>query len=213
MRPPQLDERLTAAAALFSACDLGADIGADHGRLSCALLQSGQCKRMIVTDISANSLQKARDLLDKHGLSHRADFRQADGLAALMGDRPQCVAICGMGGRLISGMLARDAALLRGAVLVLCAHTDGAFLRRTLCDIGYRIDDERIARAAGRYYILMRAVPGLAQYTDKELYLGPALIREKPALWLDYLTWRRGVVARGMGHETRLQWIEEELHT
>ena len=32
MRLPSLDDRLSRAAAMFPACDYGADIGADHGR-------------------------------------------------------------------------------------------------------------------------------------------------------------------------------------
>ena len=69
MRLPALDERLACAAALFPACEYGADIGADHGRLSCALLASGKCRRMCVADISAESLEKAKRLLRLHGLA------------------------------------------------------------------------------------------------------------------------------------------------
>ena len=60
---PQLDARLQAVAALFTPCETGADIGADHGKLSCYLLAHNICKKMIVTDISAGSLSKAKQLL------------------------------------------------------------------------------------------------------------------------------------------------------
>ena len=59
MRIPHMDERLSAAADLFPACAYGADIGADHGRLSCYLLTKERCHRMCVADISADSLEKA----------------------------------------------------------------------------------------------------------------------------------------------------------
>ena len=165
MRYPQLDDRLQAAADLFPVCAYGADIGADHGRLSCHLLHSGKCARMIVSDISAESLAKAQALLALHELADRADFCVADGLNALRG-RPnvQCAVMCGMGGRLISQILHGGCGLLQGAALVLSSHTDIPLVRQTLMQIGYAITAERIVRAKGRFYVLMRAEPGNAHY-------------------------------------------------
>ena len=135
MRLPTLDERLQAAADLFTACDIGADIGADHGRLSCYLLHHQVCGRMIVSDVSADSLMKARRLLALHGLDERADFRVADGLDTL--DAPvNCLAICGMGGRLMGDILLRGRQKLQGASLVLSCHTEIPLLRQILSRIG-----------------------------------------------------------------------------
>lgn len=210
MRYPQLDERLQAAADLFTACDTGADIGADHGRLSCYLLYKNICRHMIVGDISAESLSKAKQLLTLHGLSERADFRVADGLAALTYP-VQCAAICGMGGRLMSGILREGAKNLQEASLVLSCHTEIPLVRETLSDMNYHICEERLVRAKGRYYIVMRAEPGKKTYTEKELYLGPGLLSRHPSLWREYLQWREGVVSCEIGHETQLNWIREEL--
>ena len=210
MRCPKLDERLQAAAGLFTACALGADIGADHGRLSCYLLQHDICKRMIVSDVSAASLEKAKALLQLHGLNSRAVFRAADGLSALE-ESAQCVAVCGMGGRLMRSILLNGQQKLEGAALVLSCHTDIPLVRKTLADIGYHITEERLVRARARYYVVMRAEAGAAQYAEKELYLGPLLMRLRPPLWQEYLRWREGVVACEKGHETQLTWIREEL--
>ena len=212
MRYPQLDDRLQAAADLFPVCAYGADIGADHGRLSCHLLHSGKCARVIVSDISAESLAKAQALLALHELADRADFCVADGLNALRG-RPnvQCAVMCGMGGRLISQILRDGCGLLQGAALVLSSHTDIPLVRQTLMQIGYAITAECIVRAKGRFYVLMRAEPGNAHYTERELYLGPALLDNPPPLWQDYLRWREGVVACEAVHERQLAWIREEL--
>ena len=210
VRTPQLDERLQAAADLFAACGTGADIGADHGRLSCYLLAHDQCRRMIVADISADSLAKARRLLTLHHLEDRADFRVADGLAALH-ENVDCVAICGMGGRVMADILERGQQRLHGAALVLSCHTEIPLLRAALVRLGYHLCAERLVRAKGRFYIVLRAEPGQACYTEKELYLGPVLLREKPALWHSYLHWREGVVSCEQGHEKQLQWIREEM--
>ena len=94
-----LDKRLSAVAGLFPVCKYGVDIGADHGRLACWLLGQGICQRMIISDISPDSLNKARRLLARHGLHNRADFVVADGLAAVT-KRVDTVVIAGIGGDL-----------------------------------------------------------------------------------------------------------------
>lgn len=210
MRLPSLDERLQEAANLFTACDIGADIGADHGRLSCYLLHHEICKRMIVSDISADSLSKAQRLLRIHGMEDRARFRVADGLNALQ-EPVQCLAICGMGGRLVSEILSEGQGKLQGAALVLSCHTEIPLLRQTICEIGYHLDEERLVRAKNRFYIVMRALPGAISYHEKELYLGPLLMRQRPALWMEYLRWREGVVGCEAGHQKQLNWIREEI--
>ena len=211
MRLPSLDERLQAAADLFTACDTGADIGADHGRLSCYLLHHQICGQMIVADISADSLAKAQRLLKLHGLFNRADFRAADGLDALKNKRAQCIAICGMGGRLMSRILLNGKSRLQGADLVLSSHTEIPLVRSAICEIGYHIHQEKLVRAKGRYYVVMKAVPGPQTYTEKELYLGPILMRQQPELWQPYLLWREGVVACEQEHDMQLRWIREEI--
>lgn len=212
MRYPQLDERLQAAADLFPACERGADIGADHGRLSCYLLHSGKCRHMLVSDISADSLAKAQRLLTLHGLDHQSEFAVADGLNVLREYGPvQCAAICGMGGRLVAQILQQGQSLLQDAALVLSSHTDIPLVRQTLMQMDYAIVDERIVHAKGRFYVLMRAEAGKAHYTARELYLGPRLLAGNQPLWHQYLCWREGVVACEAGHDEQLAWIREEL--
>ena len=210
MRYPSLDARLQAAADLFTACDTGADIGADHGRLSCYLLHTDRCRRMVVADISADSLAKAQRLLTLHGLDDRADFRVADGLSAL--EAPVgCIAICGMGGRLMGEILKRGRDQLQDADLVLSCHTEIPLLRTTLMEIGYHIDTERLVRAKNRFYIVIKALPGAIRYTEKEIYLGPVLLQGREPLWQEYLQWRAGVVSCEQGNDQQLEWIREEL--
>lgn len=211
MRLPALDERLQAAADLFTACDIGADIGADHGRLSCYLLHHNICRRMIVSDISADSLAKAQRLLALHGVSDRADFVVSDGLNALR-TPVACAAICGMGGRLVSDILLQGRDRLQQASLILSCHTEIPLLRETILNIGYHLAQERLVRAHNRFYIIMRAEPGETCYSEKERYLGPLLMQQKPALWCQYLQWREGVVSCEKGHGKQLEWIREELH-
>ena len=90
---PRLDTRLNCIAEEVPACNLAADIGADHGKLSCWLLASGRVQRMIVSDISKVSRDKARDLFIRHEVMDRVTLLGADGLHAIAGSRPDVVII------------------------------------------------------------------------------------------------------------------------
>ncbi len=209
--PFLLDDRLSRAASLFPACAYGADIGADHGRLSCYLLLNNICERMCVADISAPSLRKAQELLSRHGLSERADIRVGDGLNVL--ERPaDAIAVLGMGGHTICGILTGGAEKLQRATLVLSAHTDVHLVRQTLMDLVYRIDREDIAYAAGRYYVVLRAVPGRESMGEKQLLLGPRLTESAPEHYEKYLAWRISIASRKCTEEGRreLNWLKEE---
>ena len=59
-----------------------ADIGCDHGRLACALLQRG-APWITAVDISALSLDKARRLAETLSVGDRMIARQGDGLEGL----------------------------------------------------------------------------------------------------------------------------------
>lgn len=208
---PALDERLMAAARCFRNGCVGADIGADHGRLSCYLLARNICSHMIVSDISAKALVKAKTLLERHGLASRATFMVADGFEAIA-NPVGTVAVMGMGGAAISGMLAR-ANRLGTANLVLSAHTGQPALRKALCDAGYILSGEQVVRSAGRFYTVMDARRGAADYSPRQLYIGPGLWAATAAELTAYLQWRLGVTAAERNQQTvqHLVWLKEEI--
>ena len=181
-----LDERLALAAALFQPCSLGADIGTDHGLLPCALLEQGICERMILSDVSPKALAHARAEVARRRLGDRADLVCADGLDGL--DRPcGCVSITGMGGRTITEILRRGKDRLRGAVLVLCAHTEQPEARACLQSVGYRIVREEPCLCNGHAYVLWRAEPGEMRLSPMELLCGRELFDSDSPMLQPYL--------------------------
>lgn len=210
---PALGPRQEAICALVPRVDTGAEIGADHGITAAHLLARGVCGRMVVSDISAASLDKARRLFMFHALEARADFRVADGLDALEGMPAGAVVIAGLGGLTVRDILARGLHRLRGAALVLQPQSDIDALRAWLAQNGYRIDAERLAREGRRFYVALRAVPGMASYDERALLLGPCLLRERPGEWQAYLRWMNGVLSRVRDRDVsaQMKWIEEEM--
>lgn len=208
LRLPRLDERLRCIAEQVPVCDLAADIGADHGKLACYLLAKGICRRMIVSDISEDSLNKSRRLLTLHGLSTRADLVVADGLDAVSSP-VSAVIIAGMGGKTIADII-RKHEKIGDARLIISAHTDMHTLREKLYEYGFFFEKEIVLRAGGRYYTVMTARKGAADYTPKDLYIGVNLRGE---CTIDYLMWRQKVVGawRGRENDLYLQWLGEAI--
>lgn len=209
-RVPLLDTRLLCIAGLVPTCDIAADIGADHGRLSCHLLANNICRHMIVSDISPDSLSKSRHLLALHSLDHRADFVVADGLDAIMNPPVDAVVIAGMGGRTIADILKKHDRI-GNAKLIVSAHTDNYLLRQRLFEYGFCFEEEVVIRSNGRFYTVLTARRGQCNYTQRELYIGPTLSGD---CLLDYLEWRKNVVGicRDRASKLHLGWLIEEIN-
>ena len=192
-----LDPRLSMIADLVGRCACCADIGCDHGRLGAFLLQSGQCRRVQLTDISEPSLDKARRLIHGLGLTDRVRFSVGDGLAALEGT-PDTVVIAGMGGATIADILSEGGDRLGGARLVLQPNVAAPRLRQALCRLGYAVTDERVARDGRRCYVVLRAEPGKADYSLEQLIVGPVLLERMPEELAPYAAFRLRVAQKAL---------------
>ena len=190
----QLDARLSLAYDLYDPCELAADIGTDHAHLPAALLQRGRCQHMILTDLSESALKNARDTIILCRLSDRADLRAGNGLQPLREETCGMISITGMGGHTVHDILLDGRDKLRGASLVLSAHTDLPLIREAVCRIGYHLDREEPCFSAGRYYLVLRARPGVRPLTPREIRLGGPLFGSSSPWLIPYLTRRREVL-------------------
>lgn len=192
-----LDARLSGVAALLGKCGIYADIGCDHGRLGAYLLQTDRVRRAVLTDISEESLKKARRLIGLLGLSSAVDFRVGDGAKAL--DMPvDAAVIAGMGGATIAGIVGEGRDRLAGARLVMQPNVAAMELRQALCTCGYRITDERVAPDGRRNYLIIAAEPGDAAYDERELVVGPVLLRTLPETLAPYAAFRLRVLKKAL---------------
>lgn len=184
----QLDPRLSTVYQLYEDCDLAADIGTDHAHLPAALLQRGRCQHMILTDVSPDALNNARCEINRCGLADRADLRLGDGLSPLKAcETCRVISITGMGGRTIREILLSGHEKLHGASLILSAHTDWHLIRQALHQIGYHPDAEEPCFDNGRYYLVIRAVPGTGNPNPLELRLGGQLFRSGSPVLVPFL--------------------------
>jgi tRNA (adenine22-N1)-methyltransferase len=194
LHPVSLDARLSLVYDLYDACDLAADIGTDHARLPAALLQRGRCCRMILTDISPDALENARREIIHCGLSDKADLRLGDGLSPIT-EPCDVISITGMGGQTIRSILLSGRDRLQNASLVISAHTDWHMIRQTIMDIGYHLDREEPCYASGRYYLVLRARPGLVSLSGREIRLGGPLFESRSPVLPRFLERRRQILS------------------
>ena len=85
-------------------CDSFADVGCDHGFIAEKMILSGKCSNVTITDISAKSLQKAKNLLKKHIENGVVNAICTDGLKGVS-NKTETVLIAGMGGEEIVSIM------------------------------------------------------------------------------------------------------------
>ncbi len=192
-----LDPRLSAIAEMLGSCDCCADIGSDHGRLGAFLLQNHRCKRAVLTDISADSLAKARKLVALVGVEARCDFRVGDGALAL--DSPvDAAVIAGMGGETIAEIVENAQGRLDGARLIVQPNVAAPELRARLNAAGWRIEDEELARDGRRIYLILAAALGEQALSAREVEVGPLLLAKRHPLLGDYAAFRLRVDGKAL---------------
>ncbi|MEA4938784.1 MAG: class I SAM-dependent methyltransferase [Christensenella sp.] len=145
-------ERLACAMELLSGARVVADVGCDHGRLSCALVQRDLVQRCIAIDVSAPSLGKAARLACQIGAQDRVETRLGDGLAPLETGEAEALAILGMGGTLMARILDVVPPLKGARLCVLQPMRAAEDIRRWLYERNYPVLDDRVVFEAGRYY-------------------------------------------------------------
>ena len=98
------------------------------------------------------------------GLTDRIDCRLGDGLTCIQAGEVDGAVICGMGGPLMVKILQNSYEVWQSLhFAVLQPQSEAGILRRYLYQHGWHIEDERLVIDDGRFYEMMRAVPGQAR--------------------------------------------------
>lgn len=191
-----------------------ADVGCDHGRLSCSLILSGKAEVVFAADISAPSLSKAGELAKLIGIEDRIQLRLGDGLLPITGDDVQGVVMSGMGGPLILDILeASPETAEKLEYMVLSPQKYPERVRKYLNEKGWTVEKECIIEEAGKYYPVMLVKKGKDDvYTDAELLTGRNVRYD--ADYEKYLRYKIGFwenVAEGVSDEALIADIQEKL--
>lgn len=144
------------------------DIGTDHGLVPLYLAKNNISKDIIATDISAKSLKKLEDKLDKN-LENIIKTEVCDGLDGIDIKENQIAIIAGMGAITIIDILSNDIDKVRNLDYVICEGNIGnEKLRRFLNENNFIIDRDFLIKDGRKHYDIIRFKNG----KDRRLSLG-----------------------------------------
>lgn len=185
----KLSKRLQCVVGCVQSGGVVADIGCDHGFTAIELVKSGRASGAVAMDIKEGPLSRAREHIGQHGLTGKIACRLSDGASALTAGEADTILISGMGGALICRILRDSIPVISAAEeLVLSPQSEIHLVRRELHNLGFRIAAERMVFDMGKYYVVIRAVPGEERYGEEEEYLyGKCLIDGRSEVFAEYM--------------------------
>jgi len=184
----ELSDRLEAICGMIPKCEVLADIGTDHGFIPIEAVRRGRAMRSLACDVVPGPLERAGEHIGRSGLGDRIETRLGDGLKPLTEGEADCVLIAGMGGRLILRILGESRDISESVpVLILSPHTDVPEVRRALSGFGRRIEAETMILEDGKYYTVLRTLPGEEKLREEECLFGPCLLRDRPPVFEGWL--------------------------
>jgi len=160
----KLTDRLQLLADQIKQNETMADIGTDHGFLPIYLWENEISPKVIMTDISPGSLDKARANCYENYPDAKFDLRLGNGIQILENGEVDAVVIAGMGGKLMTEILGEDLGKSKSfRKLVLQPRNGQAKLRSWLIKNGFSIVKESLVRENKYICEIITVVP----YEDK----------------------------------------------
>lgn len=166
-----------------------ADIGTDHGYVPIYLHKMKRLKKAIACDINAGPLERARENMIANKGEQTIETRLGNGLEPLAVGEVESVVIAGMGGMLtISLLQARREVVQSLKELILSPQLDWEEVRRYLHEIEFSILEEQMLVEAGKYYVVIHAIPQKERYEHPMEYrLGKKLLERKDTVLKEYV--------------------------
>lgn len=225
MRPVILSERMCTVAQMVTSGNTVCDVGCDHGFVPIYLVQHGISPRVLAMDLREGPLGAARGHVAAYGLQGQIETRLSDGLHNYKNGETDTLICAGMGGGLIRRILEQEREkALSFQEMVLQPQSEIEQFRRFLREEGYSILEEKILEEDGKFYQIIKAVPGHGEVslkgspfpyeTEKELCkltdkYGPILMQERTPVFLSFLD-REAAVYKKILEELSKQGFGDE---
>lgn len=186
-----LTNRLKEVLAYINPSDKLADIGCDHGYLALEAINKG-LKLVQLVDNKEKPLAVAKKNLVDYESKAKVVYTLASGLTNIL-DEINVVAICGIGGDLIS-MILNDSIDIAKKMnsLILQANTKVRDLREYLNKHSFEIIDEKIVYDKGKFYQIIKCSyqENAHCLSEIEIKYGPKLIKNKTNVFIDFLKYK-----------------------
>ena len=198
----QLSKRLTAVAAMVTPSFRLVDVGTDHAYVPIYLAEQGRIPAAIAMDVNQGPLSRAREKIASHQLDAYIETSLSDGLSSLRAGEGDSLLIAGMGGGLTIRILSEGRSLLPGfSELILEPQSDVDRVRFWLFQNSFHIAEEDFVEEDGKYYPIIRAVPGEKgeMPSGEELLYGPVLLAKRHPVLKEFLLREESLVQGLLG--------------
>ena len=173
-----MTERLEVLYSLIGSGKTFADVGCDHGYISKAVIDNNKFEKVILSDVSEKSLEKAKELLSQYG--DKVEFIACDGFLGYT-TTPDEAIIAGMGGEEIIKILSESK---MPESLVLAPQKNTEKVRKFLLENGYRLEKDFTFYTAGKFYDAILAKIGSDEYSPMEVIFGRDNLKQKPQAFI-----------------------------
>lgn len=166
-----------------------ADIGCDHAYTSMYLIEQKRAKRVLAMDINKGPLAIAKKNISVYGYEDKIETRLSDGMEKLTDNEVDTLLIGGMGGVLICHILENGKRFLPDMKqMILQPQSEVGEVRKFLHANGFRIEKEVMLFEEGKYYVIIRAVPGVEKYeTEWNYKYGLCLLQKKDRIFREFI--------------------------
>ena len=181
----KLSQRLEAISSLVPNNSKVIDIGCDHGLLDIYLYQRKISLKVIASDVNENALNNAKENIKKNNLEKYIETRLGNGLETLTDeDDINTIVISGMGAHTIISILKNNIKkLIKIDTIIVQSNTKIELLRKEIVKLNYIIADELLIEDNKKIYTIIKFIKGKKKYSQKELYLGPILLKKNTELF------------------------------
>ncbi len=149
------------------------DVGTDHALLPIMLVKQGITNNVVASDVNQEPLNIAIENINNESLEDLIETRLMNGIEGIKENEFDSIVIAGMGGLTISSIIKEKE--FNGRYII-HSTTNLEELRLALQDIGYMINDEWVVFERKVHNVIIEAIPGDMNLSEKEIFMGPKLI-------------------------------------
>ena len=185
-----LNQRLLTIADSLKGFERVCDIGTDHAFVPIYALEQDFVKSAIASDVKPGPLKVASKNINAAGLQKTISIVQSDGFKAFKPGDFDCGVIAGMGGILITHIIAGGLDVCKTLKrIVIQPMRDVELLRKWLMQNGFVITEEKIAVDSRKLYvvIIVNFSGKLLEYKQVDLLIGPCLKAGNDPHYLVYM--------------------------
>ena len=161
-----------------------ADVGADHGLVSKAILEKYKDKLVFASD---NKIGPFKNLEIALSSFDNAILSLSSGLEKLPNNVDTLI-IAGMGGSLLYSIINEGKIHLSHLDrIIVSPHKEEHLIRKFLYESGYIIDREIFLKDDNIYYSVISFIKGKGKLTELEYKYGPFILKDKNADFIEYI--------------------------